>query len=770
MDTIEAKPVRDRVPATGLTVVTLLVTAAAIAFLATCDPGVLSRLGEKSAAVGRSGTWATAMAWRPIICGMAAFVLVGAAAVLWTMRSTYERACDTAGAWLVKWLTVDTGVAHGGLGRSERVVLLALVVARIPTIPWANFVRDDFEILTANRTNSLAANLILQHGDHAYPLYRLQVWVCDGLFGTWAPGWNILLIATYAAAMWLAAKSARTLGARSIPTAVALAVFGMSWTMGLLHAGYYVLSTTVQIAAAAFAAFLCYTLAEQRRQIRWIPLGTVVLLAGCLLDISGVWILGAVPLLLLVSGNERWTFEGLAQWIQSHAVWVWTWIATACTVGAVHGSIYLSSRSDFLSMSDYFATPLTLPGALRQFFFLFASGTLLQLLCPLAAYLPWPVHVVCLAGAVVLTTFAVRAATSREQASILAVVAIMAGFALEVAIGRPQENQTFFPQYVATLNILSVPLLAILLTVFGRGASWQPGNTLCGAAGVALVAVTVAVALTSWIPAYAAYVVGLRANQILLQDIARLSDELAALVDDDAGARVPAFPAIDGRQFRAAMPRWPTRAGLAPYNLSHYRHFMSPKLRSYPLVRNAYMTPWVAPDVVTVVSVREACGPALITSVAKLPELRAVLSAPIDLTPVALERPLPIVMEANRRIVESDGSTVVSICSEPFDPEAFPRLLFDFSPPAFQSRITLRLRATLSDGTVTEVGLPISAASTMPTTVNLLESPWLAVQPLLRNLSLVLTQPGQYTIRQLSLLEKTPPRELLNQQNANIPL
>jgi len=207
------------------------------------------------------------------------------------------------------------------------------------------------------------------------------------------------------------------------------------------------------------------------------------------------------------------------------------------------------------------------------------------------------------------------------------------------------------------------------------------------------------------------------------------------------------------------MRRWPTRAGLAPYNLSHYRHFMDPKLRSLRLLRNVHMSSWVAHDVETVESVREDCGPFLMEALAELPNLRAVLAASIDLSPVVLQHPLAEVSEHHVQTVTSDGSATVPIRTAPFDPEAFPYLLLDLALPAGQTGARFLVRSALLDGTVTDVGLHLTATRPVPIKVNLLEAPWLAIQPVLTNVSLVLTYPGEYTIRRLSLLEETPATE-----------
>jgi hypothetical protein len=741
-------------PATVVTVVAALTLAIVLGFLGACNAEILQGLAGKAASVGRHDLWKAIMAWRFLVCGGAALVAGGVAAGAWVARSRYEPVCDTAGARVLRYLSPTDGGTTQRLGRSVWAVIFLLCVARVPTIPWAHFVRDDFEILTANRTNSLAENIVLQHGDHAYPLYRIEVWLCDLVFGTWAPGWNAALLATYAISMWLAAKSARALGAAPVPTALALALLGFSWTMGVLHAGYYVLSTTVQIAAAAFAAFLAYEYADRTRRVGGILAGMTALLAGCLIDISGIWILGAVPLLLLASRNDDWSMGGILRWMAAHRHWIVTWVASACVVAAVHGAIYCSSRSSFLSMSDYFDTPLTLPGAVKQVFYLLSSGTVLQLFCPLAAYLAWPVHLVSLLVAAAMIAVALRFSTPRERVSLMALVLIMLVFAIEVAIGRPQKSRVFFPQYIATLNMLAVPVLGMVLTVVGRCAQLRPGGGLCGASFVISLLCMMAVALGSWLPSYGAYIVGLRANQTIRRDIGLLSADLSTLLAT-SGGDVPAFPALDGRHFKAAMPRWPTRAGLAPYNLSHYRHFMNPSLRLVPLVRNDDMDAWVAHDVTTVGSLRQACGPAAVARVKELPALDAVLRAAIDLKPFAINSSPSIVSKAGEpRLVSSDGFACVAIHSDPFDPEEYPHVLLDFDLPVGQTDCNLVLTARLPDGSHVECGVPVSQRTPMPCGIRLLEVPCLAMQPRLEDLSLRFACPGSFAVRQLSLVRR----------------
>jgi hypothetical protein len=742
-------------PATVLTVLVVLSLSAILGFFGICDAARLDALADKAAVVGGDAVWNWIMERRLIGCSVAALFAGLMAGGIWLSRSAYERTCHAAGARVIGLLSAADQQQSGALGRSVWSTLLVLVIARLPTIPWSHFVRDDFEILTANRTNSLAYNIGLRHGDHAYPLYRLEVWACDGVFGTWAPGWNIVLLLTYAGTMWLAAKSARALGAAAVPTAIALAFFGFSLTMGLLHAGYYVLSTTIQIAAAAFAAFLAYARAERTGQTSWIVFGMTALMAGCLIDISGVWILGAVPLLLLAAGNDQWSLGGILRWVSSHRLWIWTWVFAACVAGGIHGAIYVSSRSAFLSMSDYFATPLTLLGAVQQIFYLIASGTVLQLVCPLAAYLSWPVHAASFMAAAIAVIVAVWSGTVKERAAIVAVLIIMITFAAEVAIGRPQGNHVFFPQYVATLNVLTVPLLAIVLTTISRCSFWQPGGQLCGVGFVFAVLSMTAVAFASWLPAYGAYIYGLRANQTLRRDIETLSAEITSLFQA-GGDGVRGFPALDGRHFQAVMPRWPKRAGLAPYNLSHYRHFMNPMLRTIPLVRNAEMDAWVARDVDTVRSVRDSCGPGARMTAVMTPTLRDLLTAPIDLRLGSLGSSPPIAsLLSDARVVVSDGSSTVPIASESFDPEVFSSVLLDLSVPDGPGDCRLVLRAAMVDGSHIDAGVTVSKGLPMPCRVNLLEFPYLALQPSLNSVSLVLVRPGSYTVRRLSLMPRS---------------
>jgi len=80
---ISAEPERRGKVATLLTVVALLTASVAVIFLGACDPVFLLPIGDKLASVGLGGTWATIMAWRPVACGVAASVLMAAAAALW---------------------------------------------------------------------------------------------------------------------------------------------------------------------------------------------------------------------------------------------------------------------------------------------------------------------------------------------------------------------------------------------------------------------------------------------------------------------------------------------------------------------------------------------------------------------------------------------------------------------------------------------------------------------------------------------------------------
>lgn len=200
------------------------------------------------------------------------------------------------------------------------IVLFCLVV--LVVFDGAGFLhgffrQDDFSFLQVVRENErLLPQLRLYHNDHAYPLFRLEVWSLVKLAGpaadaTFLAGWFNALI--FLSCTGLLIGGCWTLHeARCSPLALfTLPVFLWLWPgWGEFTAGYFTLTAYVQVQAISFCATAAMLRGFHGESNAWLGLSLLLVLAAVGIDTSGLSVfatLAIVSVTVLRRGrNARW--------------------------------------------------------------------------------------------------------------------------------------------------------------------------------------------------------------------------------------------------------------------------------------------------------------------------------------------------------------------------------------------------------------------------------------------------------------------------------
>lgn len=563
------------------------------------------------------------------------------------------------------------------------VFVFALLI-RLPTLPWGGFVNDDYGITRVNRTLPLLERLSERHNDHAIPGYRLEVAALDGLFGTWAPGWNLAILINYALSLWLLARVMRQFRIHPLAAAFAVFLFAISRTSSALLTGYYCLSNTLQITAFCFAAFLAGCKARETGHGRWDWIGLGLMVCGALIDISGIWILAGVPLLLFAESDEPVSIRGARTWLWNRRHWLLTWAVAAMLIVGVLLAVRLKGTSPDLpgaSLGYENSKGLTIGGILSQLFFYFSGGIVLQMTAPISDDSPVAIFAVAFAAMAVILGLCVRLASARERRLLFFGTLVILLFALEVAVGRPLTTRSsFWVQHVATAHLLGVLVVAGGLSVFlHRLPSWfSPAQAVAATAGLGVILLA-----TSGAPSavfYGTKLAGIQHQQATLRS---LGSALTALLAAGEG-KIKALPVLEAACLRARF-----RQPRPDNDFYEFQYFLPEPIPRLSLVHPEGVNTLRFYDrrgpqnVRYVPDLREACGPDFARALARTPAALWVYGAPVELdrrpgksaaTPIkladALHHATEIVNHSDGSIsFTSDGGAELRFQAEPFDPQ-----------------------------------------------------------------------------------------------------
>ncbi len=572
-----------------------------------------------------------------------------------------------------------------GLHPLVAAVFFFALLIRLPTLPWGAFVNDDYGITRVNRTLPLLERLSERHNDHAIPGYRLEVAALDGVFGTWAPGWNLAILVNYGLSLWLLGRVMRQFRIHPLAAAFALFVFAISRTSSALLTGYYCLSNTLQITALCLAAFLAGCRARDSGRGFWDWIGLALMVTGALIDISGIWILAGVPLLLFAESDEPISFYGLRTWLWNRRHWLMTWAVAAIIVVSVLLAVRLKGAESYspgASLGYENSKHLTVAGILGQLFFYFSGGVVLQMSAPISDDSPMVIFVAAFVAVALVFGLCLRLASPRERRLLLFGMLIILLFALEVAVGRPLTTRSsFWVQHVATAHLLGALVAAGGLSVLLQRLPPWCSRAQAAAATAGLGAILLA---TSGAPSavfYGTKLAGIQHQQATLRSIGSALTDLLAAGD----GKIKALPVLEAACLRARY-----RQPRPDNDLYEFQYFLPKPLPQTPLVHpegmnNLRFYDRRGPQNVRYVSdLREACGPDFVRALARTPAAFALYAAPIELdrsTKKSVTPPIKLadaLQQATDMMPHNDGS--ISFTSDgkaellfqtaPFDPQA----------------------------------------------------------------------------------------------------
>lgn len=571
-----------------------------------------------------------------------------------------------------------------GLHPLVAAVFFFALFIRLPTLPWGAFVNDDYGITRVNRTLPLLERLSERHNDHAIPGYRLEVAALDGLFGTWAPGWNLAILANYALSLWLLARVMRQFRIHPLAAAFAVFIFAISRTSSALLTGYYCLSNTLQITALCFAAFLAGCKARETGRGGWDWISLALMVCGALIDISGIWILAGVPLLLFAESDESFSFHGVRKWLWDRRHWLLTWAVAAILIVGVLLAVRLKGASPVVpgtSLGYENSKGLTPGGILSQLFFYFSGGIVLQMTAPISDDSPVAIFAGAFAAVALVFGLCLRLASARERRLLLFGALLILLFTVEVAVGRPLTTRSsFWVQHVATAHLLGMLVVAGGLSVLLHRLPWWFSPAQAVAATVGLGAILLG---TSGAPSavfYGTKLAGIQRQQATLR---RIGSALTDLVVAGEG-RIKALPVLEAAGLRARFhqPR--------PDNdLYEFQYFLPEPIPRLSLVHPKGVNTLRfydrrGPQNVRYVSdLREVCGPDFARALARTPAALALYGAPIELdrepgksaaTSIKLAEALQQATDIRTHddgsiSFTSDGSAELRFQSGPFDPQ-----------------------------------------------------------------------------------------------------
>lgn len=168
-----------------------------------------------------------------------------------------------------------------------------------PSLLHATFRLDDFSLLRTATTLPLTGQMILPHGDHLMPIFRLEVATLIAWFGPDERAFSCTLFFSLVAMVTAGILLLRELGGNRL-TLWTFAVLLCAWEgWGVLTSGYFTLDVYPQILAVGFAAATA-AVRHIRTGRHGFGLAAILLsLLGCGIDLAGLWVPAATALFYL---------------------------------------------------------------------------------------------------------------------------------------------------------------------------------------------------------------------------------------------------------------------------------------------------------------------------------------------------------------------------------------------------------------------------------------------------------------------------------------
>lgn len=659
------------------------------------------------------------------------------------------------GDWLASWLVpVMAGVV--------------ILVRFAPTLANGFFRYDDFEFVTVATTTPLWQAVGQPHGDHVMPLTRVLFHLGATLGGVNPLLYNLASLVVFWAVLVAGCRLLQALGA-SRGAEVLFASLFIGWSpWAEMLAGYYVLGVYLLITALSLTAVRSYLRWRQTGGAADALVAATAAAVAPLVDVSGWYASGACVLFLVT--RPRPAPSGTPwSWLNVHRRMVVALsVAVVIPLALTAWAYAIAHPGLFLGMSGAGARSIT--HTLADFAYLIGVGVGGSMAVPFVyARLPGPLLLLLAIAAVCAVVsfqgLALRAAGPERRRTLLALLGVVAGIGLMVALGRPSQEGLVVRWAAKHVGPAYVWLGIALCFGWDTLRRHQPERRRARFIEITLLAILLFMAVQTGVGrlglavafppfGYPAEIRDARLRRAKVAALHRLVARLAATTDAPR-----TVPILEGARIQDVSP------SLFRYNLSHYLPFFGADAARLDWVRNDAMQRWRTPAVRTVASLREAVPTATRLVLARDPVLREWYFGPAKLgwiVSTTSERDgrsdSPRLGAGERQpdgswLVVSDGRTELVVERSAWDPESRSRLRLAadwVGGNASAIRIEVAFRADLL-AAPTSATLSIPRLGLVAGEVDLLQLPAFALSGQVSDLRLRLVTPGRYRFTQLEL-------------------
>lgn len=469
--------------------------------------------------------------------------------------------------------------AHAGLAA---VLLTALFHGRSV---WGGYFRwDDFALLQMADRTSVVANIIVPHNDHLLPLWRLQVEGLYALFGLSPVGYIVVTLIVFAGVIFALERflAARGVGTEGRWLALIMASCWSSWAE--FTTGYFTLTVYLQLVLLFFVGVEVGRRAQVTTEPRWLWLLALCTLIAVGIDVSGFWVVLAVPIISIAEAD--WGAAVRAQNVRRSwpvvlvcgGVFVVTAVATVTAARLWFPGLAAAGADQTVSVGQRIAVAVQV-----WFAVLVAPWRVIEYALGNSALSGWIRLVVAGVTVMVLATWW-RSAESRARQLALGLATIILVHSAMIAVGRPFVPDEFPAKHIGIPFLMFIAIVSVLAAPTMRRSHRGP-SLLLGTLGVIVLAqigATFAAARRGY-PVTTKVELWLAAERE--RSIALLRDSVVAPL---IAAGVTTIPTV------AVAPLEAGTKDLRFYDLSVYRPFLAiPDSLGVRFVRDASMPPSV---------------------------------------------------------------------------------------------------------------------------------------------------------------------------------
>ncbi len=181
---------------------------------------------------------------------------------------------------------------------------------------WNGYFRyDDFEVVTVCAEGTLLDQLLVIHGDHTLPLFRIEMWFLLNCFGTNELFYNVFYFLIFIAVLLVTFFLLRQLETDSRAPYLFLLLF-VTW-IGWAHlvAGYYILSVYLQVVLFSSAAVLFLLKFQKSKRTAYAVYSLLMTFLSLAIELAGAIV---IPILVVFVLAETRREVGAKQFIRNN--------------------------------------------------------------------------------------------------------------------------------------------------------------------------------------------------------------------------------------------------------------------------------------------------------------------------------------------------------------------------------------------------------------------------------------------------------------------